>query len=114
MCICPECGTIDYKVGKVCSRTKETICIDCCKKCPDYFKNEAYVSHGCRYISEKWHQKEMSKNELHLNRIRSEIDKKYRSVDYFYQTDRPRIAEKIEAEITRLKYEEKNIMANMT
>ncbi len=112
MSICPECGSIDYKVGITCCKTKEVICIDCCKQCSHYFRNEATQGHGCGYVAKGWHD-EKSREQLQLNRIRSELDKKYEKMDYFYQTDRPYIAKRIEAEITRLRYEEQNIIASM-
>lgn len=103
-CICPQCGTLGYSVGKVCSRTGETICIDCCRSCEYYFFNEAYVSHGCRYGVENLHSAP-SKDEVKINQIRARIEEKYKKVEYFYQTDRPYIARKIECEINGLKME---------
>ena len=111
MCICPLCRTINFHVGKICSRTGELICIDCCKECEDYY-NDGLGSHGCRYVAKNWHDEKPQK-QIQLNRIHAEIERKYEEVTFFYETDRPYIAKRIEAEITRLRYEEQNIIASM-
>lgn len=107
MCICPLCGTINFHVGKICSRTGELICIDCCKECEDYY-NDGLGSHGCRYVAKNWHDKK-SREQIRLNQIRHEIEQKIGKIDYFYQTDRPYISKRIEAEVTRLRFEEQQL-----
>jgi len=111
MCICPECGAVDYKIGIVCCRTKQIICIDCCMMCEDYYKNMT-GGHGCRYVGLNWHE-EKSPAQSRLDQIQAAIDQKYAQIDYFYQTDRPYIAKRIEAEAARLQYESNIIKAEM-
>ena len=110
-CTCPKCGSENYKVGITCCRTKEVICIECCKKCEDYFTSSS-GGHGCKYVSETWHD-EKTPEQLILNRIQNEIDKKYEKIDYFYRTDRPYIAKRIEAEVHALQYEAAKVRAEI-
>lgn len=110
-CVCPECGSINYKVGIVCCKTKKTICIDCCKLCSDYYNN-INGGHGCRFVGRNWHD-EKTPEQLRLNRIRAELESKYEKIDYFYQTDRPYIAKRIEAEVAKLNHEAALINAEM-
>lgn len=110
-CICPECGSVNYRVGIICCKTKETICIDCCMVCEDYYKNIS-GGHGCRYVARNWHD-EKPPGQLRLDQIRNEIDIKYEKIGYFYRTDRPYIARRIEAEVKRLEYEASKIRTEM-
>lgn len=115
-CICPECGTIDYKVGKVCTKTKQLVCVDCCRSCEYYFRNEAYMAHGCRYGVHEWHTS-VTAEEARLNRIKAQIEDKVqlqeRILNRGYRNDRM-IANRIEGEITRLRYEASKIQAGMS
>ncbi len=111
-CKCPTCGSVNFKVGKICSKTKELVCIDCCRKCEYYFYNEAYIAHGCTYGRENWHSVR-SEDDAELIRIQHEIEKKYQQVDYFYMNDKPYISRKIEAEINALQYQAAKIKARM-
>lgn len=111
-CICPECGTIDYKVGKVCTKTKQLVCIDCCRSCEYYFRNEAYMAHGCRYGIQDYHSCNLTKEEMEINNIKARIhdkaDLKERILARGWKNDL-RIANRIDAEISRLKMDIRNI-----
>lgn len=114
-CICPECRAVNFKVGKICSKTGETVCINCCKKCENYFFNDAYFAHGCRYGVHEWHTS-VTAEEARLNRIKAQIEDKVqlqeRILNRGYRNDR-KIANRIEGEITRLRYEASKIQSEM-
>ena len=105
-----------FKVGKICSKTGETVCINCCKKCENYFFNDAYFAHGCRYGVHEWHTS-VTAEEARLNRIKAQIEDKVqlqeRILNRGYRNDR-KIANRIEGEITRLRYEASKIQAGMS
>jgi len=115
-CICPECGSIDYKVGKICSKTGKSICIDCCMMCKHYFRNEAYMSHGCRFGIQDYHSCTLTKEESEINLIKARIGDKNKQMERIlargWKNDRY-IARKIDAEITRLKIDIRNIERRM-
>ena len=110
---CPGCGRSAGKIKawKVCPlRDGELICIECCTKCQYYFKNEAYISHGCRFGAEKWHDQEEDQNKR-LKRIEAQIEELYQKQDYYYMRDWPTAARDIEGKINRLRYE-KSLLLN--
>ena len=112
-CICPECGSVDFKVGKVCSKTGETVCIKCCMACEYYFKDEGNKSHGCRYNLDAWHscitEKEVSLNRIR-NQIRDKIQLQEKILSRGFRDDR-KIANRIECEIASLRFEASELRA---
>lgn len=78
MIICPECGTINFKEGKMCRKRKEVVCIDCCKLCEHYQKDETYVRHLCMYGSTSLTDRQIKRIKTEIARLTSEQDDLYR------------------------------------
>lgn len=98
--------------GKICPKLNgQVVCMECCMKCEHYFKNEVYISHGCRYGADRWHE-QTEKKETMIKRIDAQILDMERKAEYFYNTDRPGIARKYEGKISRLRYEKAELMAD--
>ena len=97
-------------VWKICPKHSGVpVCIDCCKKCEHYFYNDFYISHGCRYGADRWHDQEEPK-EVQLRRIETQIEALYQKREYYFSRNWPKIAKKVEGEINGLLFEKQKIM----
>ena len=109
---CPACGRSAEKVSswKVCPKMDGAlICIECCTKCEHYFKNEAYIAHGCRFGADQWHDQEEDRDKR-LKMIEAQIEDIYQKQDFYYRNNWPSAARKLEGRINSLRLERSQLL----
>ena len=100
---CPNCASTDYKESRQCPRFDgKPVCITCCRAC-EYYN----FGHGltCMYRV----RNPMPNYRDEIEKLNKSISYKMRQVDHFYQSNRPRVAEKIEFEVISLMAKKKEL-----
>lgn len=96
MISCPKCGSEDYHESRQCPAFDgRPVCISCCYSCEDY-NSENY---RCNWHIR--HPKPDHRGELY--KLDNLINKKAAQMQWYYEHNKPWIAEKIEAEMNYLK-----------
>lgn len=95
---CPKCGNMDYRVSRQCPKMDgEAVCVRCCTECCYY--NPDPMGLACRYYI--YNPKPDYRGEIY--KLDRQIETKERQVEHFYSSNKPWIAEKIEAELGWIK-----------
>ncbi len=101
--ICPECKSTSFKEARQCPRFEgEPVCIACCRSCEYYNFGNGLI---CMYHVQN--PKPDHKGEL--EKVERQISYKMRQIEHFYNTNRPRVAEKIEREVMSLMAKKKEL-----
>lgn len=98
---CPKCGNQDYRSSRQCPMMDgQAVCARCCTECV-YYDTDPLSIYACRYYIVN--PKPDYRGEIYkLNR---QIEMKERQIEHFYSTNKPWIAQKVEAELSWIRHQ---------
>ena len=101
---CPRCGNQDYREARQCPQYDgRPVCIRCCQEC-GYYDPSPMALH-CR-----WHIHHPKPDyRAEIEKLTRQIRTKERQVEHFYQENKPWIAEKIEAELSWIRHDRREL-----
>ena len=104
--MCPQCKSTSFRESRQCPKFDgEPVCITCCRAC-EYYN----FGHGltCMYHVRNPGPKPWDE----IEKLNKSISYKMRQVEHFYQTNRPKVAEKIEFEVITLMAKKRELEEN--